>query len=97
MPIHSTDLADDGTTDRGKKDKAAIDPRALVTNIPGARVLLGVGHDKVYDLIKAGEIESYLDGRARKITIESIKAYVTRKAAAAKQFEPARHPRSHAA
>jgi excisionase family DNA binding protein len=97
MSIHSTGLSNCEGTDVETGVGGARAPPPLVTDIPGARAMLACGHDKIYDLIKANEIESYLDGRSRKIVIASIRAYVARKAAAAKQFEPARHPRSNAA
>jgi hypothetical protein len=35
-----------------------------------------------YELLNAGELESFLDGKARKITVASIQAYIARKLAA---------------
>jgi hypothetical protein len=32
-----------------------------------------------YQLLGAGELESFLDGKARKITVASIRAYIARK------------------
>jgi excisionase family DNA binding protein len=40
--------------------------------------LLSVGNTRLYELLSAGELESYLDGRSRKITVESIHRYVLR-------------------
>jgi excisionase family DNA binding protein len=40
--------------------------------------LLGVGNTRLYELIKAGEVDSYLDGRMRRITMESIRARLAR-------------------
>jgi excisionase family DNA binding protein len=42
--------------------------------------LLGCGNAYGYRLIAAGELESYRDGRARKITVESIRRYIKRRA-----------------
>jgi hypothetical protein len=36
--------------------------------------LAGHGHDRTYDLIKAGEYESFLDGGRRFVTMASIEA-----------------------
>lgn len=44
--------------------------------------LLSIGNTRLYELIAAGELESYLDGRARRITMESIRARVARLLAA---------------
>lgn len=45
--------------------------------------MLGCGNTFGYALVKRGELESFLDGRARKITVASIRAYIARKLAAA--------------
>lgn len=47
----------------------------------GACRALDYGMTKIYDLINAGELEVYKDGRATRITTASIKAYVARRIA----------------
>ena len=71
---------------------AAANLKPLVTDVPGAMQSLGCGHDQIYDLMHAGEIDSYLDGRARRIIVASLEAYVARRRKASKQFEHARYP-----
>ena len=71
---------------------AASNLKPLVTDVPGACQSLGCGHDQIYDLMHAGEIDSYLDGRARRIIVASLEAYVARRRKASKQFEHARYP-----
>lgn len=71
---------------------AASNLKPLVTDVPGACQSLGCGHDQIYDLMRAGEIDSYLDGRARRIIVASLEAYVARRRKASKQFEHARYP-----
>jgi len=39
----------------------------------------------LYDLINAGEIDSFKDGKSRKITTASIKAYIARRLEASKE------------
>lgn len=52
----------------------------------GACRALDFGLTKIYDLINAGELEAFKDGRATRITTESIKGYVERrKVATARQ------------
>lgn len=45
------------------------------------KVLL-VSRSTLYSLINAGELESYTEGRSRRITVKSISAYVERRLAA---------------
>ncbi len=63
-----------------------------------ACLLLGVGNTRLYQLIGKGELQSYSDGRARRITMESIRRRVERLLAAAgaagANFEAA-PPRGH--
>jgi excisionase family DNA binding protein len=49
--------------------------------------MLGCGNTRGYELIAAGELESYKDGRSRKITVASIKAFVARQLAGARLRE----------
>jgi hypothetical protein len=44
--------------------------------------MLDVGNTHGYQLLAAGELESFLDGAARKITVESIHRFIERKLAA---------------
>jgi hypothetical protein len=44
--------------------------------------MLDVGMTRLYELLNSSELESYLDGRSRKITVSSIRAYVARRTAA---------------
>jgi hypothetical protein len=54
----------------------------------------GLSLDNLYNKIKSGEIDSYLDGRRRLITVASIEADVARNvaAAAASGFQRDRYP-----
>jgi excisionase family DNA binding protein len=40
-----------------------------------------ISREKLYGLINSGELQSYTEGRSRRITIESINAYVYRRLA----------------
>ena len=46
--------------------------------------LMAVSNAHGYKLIEQGEIDSYREGRVRKVTVASIKAYIARKLVAAK-------------
>jgi hypothetical protein len=72
----------------------AIEP--LVVRPRAAKKMLGnCSDDELYRKIGNGELESYLDGRRRLITVASIKADIARKlaAAAVRGFERARGAR----
>jgi excisionase family DNA binding protein len=43
--------------------------------------LLSVSLSKIYDLMRDGELQSYRDGRNRRITVKSINKYVARQLA----------------
>jgi hypothetical protein len=58
-------------------------PEALLVRPAAAWRMLGCGNTFGYKLLAAGELESFQDGRARKITTASIRAYVARKLQAA--------------
>jgi hypothetical protein len=77
---------------RPTKRERAVEPRALVTDANGAAAMIGKCKSEVYDLLHRGELESYLDGRARRITISSIRSYIDRKVKSASTFERERFP-----
>jgi hypothetical protein len=75
----------------------AIEPISVGTKT--AWQLMGISNAHGYKLIEQGEIDSYLEGRVRKVTVASIKAYIARKLAAAKKdaARPVRTERATAA
>jgi excisionase family DNA binding protein len=76
---------------RANKHAARIEPR--VTDVVGGCRRANMGKDRFYQLLHSGEIESYLDGRSRKILIASIDAYIDRQIAESKgSFQRARFP-----
>ena len=54
----------------------------LVASPNQAMKALLVSRSTLYLLINAGELESYTEGRSRRITVKSIAAYVDRRLAA---------------
>jgi hypothetical protein len=60
----------------------ASDSQPLLVKPKAACVLLGCGITRLYELLAAGELESFLDGRSRKITVGSIENYIARRLAA---------------
>lgn len=44
-----------------------------------AATALDIGLTRVYELINLGEIESYRDGKSRKVIFASVKAYIARR------------------
>jgi excisionase family DNA binding protein len=76
---------------RRKKDALQIEPR--VTDVNGGCKRANVGKDRFYELLHTGEIESYLDGRSRKVVLASVDAYIDRQITGSKgSFQRARHP-----
>jgi hypothetical protein len=57
------------------------DPEPLVVRPKVAWKMLACGNTRGYELLAAGELESYKDGRSRKITVSSIKALIARRLA----------------
>jgi hypothetical protein len=53
----------------------------LVVSPARAKTMLDIGHTRLYELLEAGELESYRDGKSRKITVASIKDRIARKLA----------------
>ena len=67
MSIHNTGLSDwEG---------------ALVVKPKVAWRLLACSNTRGYELLAAGELQSFKDGRSRKITVESIRGYIKRRLA----------------
>jgi excisionase family DNA binding protein len=58
------------------------DASPLLVKPSGACRLLGCGRTWLYELLKRGELQSFKDGKSRKITTESIVRYIERQLAA---------------
>jgi excisionase family DNA binding protein len=63
-------------------DSLSVGPRK-------AQIGLDIGHTRLYELVNNGELESYKDGRSRKITVRSIEAYLERKLEAERAYRAA--------
>jgi hypothetical protein len=50
----------------------------LVVRPAQACAMLSIGMTRCYELMNAGELKSFKDGKSRKITVASIKAYIDR-------------------
>jgi excisionase family DNA binding protein len=64
LSIHSTGQSKDAT---------------LLVKPSDACRLLGCGRTRLYQLLNAGELDSFKDGRSRKITVASIHRFVERR------------------
>ena len=51
-------------------------PEPLVVKPKAAWLLLACSKTRGYELLAAGELDSFLDGRSRKITVASIRRYI---------------------
>ena len=54
----------------------------LVVKPKEARRMLSCSQTRLYELMAAGELESFSDGRSRKIVVASIHNYVAKRLAA---------------
>jgi excisionase family DNA binding protein len=63
--------------------KIGVDLEPLAVSPRQACMLLGIGNTRLYQLIANGELVSYQEGRARRITMQSIRARVASLAAPA--------------
>jgi hypothetical protein len=57
------------------------DTLSIVVKPREARRMLACGNTRLYELLAAKELESFLDGRSRKITVDSIRGYIARRLA----------------
>lgn len=62
--------------------RAARTDEPLVVSPRRAQEMLDIGHSRLYELLSAGELQSFKDGKSRKILVASIRNYVARKLAA---------------
>jgi hypothetical protein len=62
-----------------RNEVSDLDP--LVVKPKVAWKMLACSNTRGYELLAAGELQSYKDGRSRKITVASIKALVARRLA----------------
>jgi excisionase family DNA binding protein len=69
------------------RNSQAANLEPLVVKPKVAWRMLGCGNTRGYELIAAGELQSYKDGRSRKITVASIKRYIERRLAASGSLE----------
>jgi helix-turn-helix protein len=70
--------------------QASVTPLAVPPQMAGH--MLSLSQSEVYERMRSGELESYQDGRARRVTVASIHAYLARRLAASadgwKQITP---------
>jgi excisionase family DNA binding protein len=67
----------------GPGDDAQLGPNGSLVATPNQTMAyIGVGREKLYQLINEGELESYTEGSSRKILWPSIHALVKRRLAA---------------
>jgi hypothetical protein len=59
--------------------KVPSDIAPLIVKPREARCMLACGNTRLYELLAAEELESFVDGRSRKITVESIRRYIARR------------------
>lgn len=55
-----------------------VNAEALAVAPRIAKRMLGCGITRLYDLLNRGELQSYRDGKSRRIVVASLKAYIAR-------------------
>jgi excisionase family DNA binding protein len=72
---------------RKQQDVSLMSPNSvplevpLVTSPNQAMTAIQVSRKKLYELINTGELESYTEGKSRRITVKSINEYIERRLA----------------
>jgi hypothetical protein len=61
-----------------KKVDGQVGLEIISTSTKNARKAIGCGNTRFYELLNSGEIQSYTDGRSRKVIVASLRAYVAR-------------------
>ena len=61
--------------------EARPDVGPLIVKPQEARRMLACSNTRLYELLAERELDSFLDGRSRKITVESILRYIARQLA----------------
>jgi excisionase family DNA binding protein len=69
----------DGKRRKGKKMMTEM--KALAYRPNQAAAALGIGRDKLFELLAAGEIRSFREGRTRIIPANSLQEYIDRRMA----------------
>jgi hypothetical protein len=84
-----------GDVDVRKIPALSSDYERLLISPRRACHLLDCGITRLYQLLNTGELESFLDGRSRKIIVESIRRYIDKRLSTAKERSavPRRHGR----
>jgi hypothetical protein len=72
---------------------AVADVEPLVVKPRDARRMLACGNTRLYELLTTRELVSFLDGRSRKITVESIRQYIARRLTLGQENQPRRRGR----
>ena len=81
--LHDSISLPPDTISRAAKPNPPFDIAPLVVKRKDACRMLACGQTRLYELLAAGELQSFNDGRSRKITVASIHRYVAKLLAAA--------------
>ena len=73
----------------------ACDLAALVVKPKVAWKMLACSNTRGYELIAAGQLDSFRDGRSRKITVSSIHRFIARRLAAEREVTGPQNRRRH--
>ena len=79
MPASTPLSSTDSSTQSPVSTQASVTPLAVSPS--EACRLLSLSTSRLYQLMRAGELPSYRDGRARRITMTAIQSYIARRVA----------------
>jgi hypothetical protein len=92
VPGSHVETARRGSFDVAKAKSNLEDYERLLVSPRRACHLLDCGTTRLYELLDDGEVESFLDGRSRKIIVESICRYIAKRLSAADKKNPVPRP-----
>jgi hypothetical protein len=68
-----------GREEATSRNRESENAKPLLVRPKNAWRMLGCGNTHGYQLLAAGQLDSFLDGHSRKITVESIHRYIERR------------------
>lgn len=81
VALYAIDVKRFATRNDGKVNTMTTETKALALRPNQAAAALGIGRDKLFDLLAAGEIKSFREGNTRLIPVRAIEEFLERRLA----------------